>query len=129
MEIKVWSPIVSLSICFKKASKLKKIHSSDEIDIYKSNPFLLKNSRGPACCHVNLEKKEKLKINPVSVCRLIEPLFACNILCLSGFSRKADEERPRTGERTMRSVPAPPGSGRSSGSRAGEQELSRISYQ
>lgn len=55
-----------------------------------------------------LGKKKKLKINSVSVCGLIEPLFACNILllCLSGFNRKADEGRPRTGKCTMRSVPA-----------------------
>lgn len=70
------------------------------------------------------EKKKKLKINPVSVCRLIEPLFARNILCLSGFRGEADEKRPRTGERTMRSVPTPPGAGRSSGSRAGQRERS-----
>lgn len=129
MEIKVWSPIVSLLICFKKASKLKKNYTAQMKFIYKSNPYLLKNSRGPACCHVNLEKKEKLKMEPVSVCCLLESSFACNILCISGFSGKADEKMPRTGECTMRFVPAPPGSGRSLGSKAGEQELSRISHQ
>lgn len=77
--------------------------------IYKNNTYLLKNSRGPACCHVNLKKNQKkLKVNSVSACGLIEPLFACNILflCLSGFKGEADERRPRTGKCTMRSVPA-----------------------
>lgn len=107
MEIKVWSPIVFLLICFKKATKLKKYAVQMKF-IYKNNPYLLKNSRGPACCHVNLREKKKLKINSVSMCHLIEPLFACNIhfLCLSGFKGKAGERRPRAGKCTMRSVPA-----------------------
>lgn len=87
MEIKVWSPIVSLLICFKKASKLKKYTAQMKF-IYKSNLYLPKNSREPACCHVNLEKNQKLKINPVSVCHLIEPLFACNIV----FSLRVQRE-------------------------------------
>lgn len=37
MEIKVWSPIVCLLICFKKASKLKKYTAQMKF-IYKSNP-------------------------------------------------------------------------------------------
>lgn len=78
MELKVWSPIVSLLISFKKASKLEKYAIQVKF-IYKNNPYLLKNSRGPACCHVNLgKKKSKLKINSVSMYGLTEPLFACN---------------------------------------------------
>lgn len=61
------------------------------------------------------------------MCGLIEPLFACNILCLSGFSGKADERRLRTGKRTMRSVPATPRARGGSDSTSGEQKLSRIS--
>lgn len=73
--------------------KKKKNYTVQMEFIYKNNPYLLKNSRGLACCHVNSKKKKKLKINSVSVCSLTEPLFACNILslCLSGFNMKADE--------------------------------------
>lgn len=39
MEIKVWSLIVSLLICFKKASKLKKYAVQMKF-IYKNNPYL-----------------------------------------------------------------------------------------
>ena len=80
-------------------------------------------------CHVNL-KKQKLKINPISAYGLTEPLFACNLFtCLSGFNGKADERRPRTGKRTIRSVPAASWTQGEhlTDSRSWEQKLSRIS--
>lgn len=64
------------------------------------------------------------------MCGLKEPLFACNILCLSGFSGKADERWLRTGKCTisqMRSVPAVPCAQGGSDSRSEEQKLSKIS--